>query len=402
MNIRETLRASLFALRANRIRTLLTGLGLVIGNASVILVVTISLTSTDYILAQIRGLGSNVIWGYYEVGTRDADVADADFVKLADIEALRRQLGDRIVAATAVMNTGDRMLIGGREEDVQVLGADEEYPKVRNLVVLAGRMLDQNEVLLRQKVAMLTHKLALRLYGSQSGAIGQTIKVKGIEFTVIGTFREKAETFGQSELNERTVVIPVSVVKYFVRNERIDPFYIQAKRAEDVQPLTGIVRAIIESRHRPGARYYVDNLGGILEAAENIGVILTIVLILVSAIALIISGIGIMNIMLVTVTERTKEIGLRMAVGASKREVLAQFLAEAILISIGGGTIGILCGLAVPLGARVALEGALDIRISGWSVAVAFAVSLLVGLVFGLLPARRAAQLAPTEALRYE
>ncbi len=402
MNIRETLRSSFFALRANRVRTLLTGLGLVIGNASVILVVTISLTSTDYILAQIRGLGSNVIWGYYEVGTRDADVADADFVKLADIEALRRQLGDRIVAATAVMNTGDRMLIGGREEDVQILGADEDYPKVRNLVVLAGRMLDQNEVLLRQKVAMLTHKLALRLYGSQAGAIGQTIKVKGIEFTVIGTFREKAETFGQSELNERTVVIPVSVVKYFVRNERIDPFYIQAKRAEDVPPLTGIVRAIIESRHRPGARYYVDNLGGILEAAENIGVILTIVLILVSAIALVISGIGIMNIMLVTVTERTKEIGLRMAVGASKREVMAQFLAEAVLISIGGGLIGIVCGLAVPLGARIALDGALDIRISGWSVGVAFAVSLLVGLVFGLLPAQRAAQLAPTEALRYE
>ena len=402
MNIKETLRSSLFALRANRVRTLLTGLGLVIGNASVILVVTISLTSTDYILAQIRGLGSNVIWGYYEVGTRDADVADADFVKLADIDALRKQLGDRIVAATAVMNTGDRMLIGGREEDVQILGADEDYPKVRNLVVLAGRMLDQNEVLLRQKVAMLTHKLALRLYGSEAGAIGQTIKVKGIEFTVIGAFRERSETFGQSELGERTVVIPVSVVKYFVRNERIDPFYIQAKRAEDVQPLTGIVRAIIESRHRPGARYYVGNLGGILEAAENIGLILTIVLILVSAIALVISGIGIMNIMLVTVTERTKEIGLRMAVGASKREVMAQFLAEAVLISVGGGMIGILCGLAVPLGARIALDGALDIRISGWSVAVAFAVSLLVGLIFGLLPAQRAAQLAPTEALRYE
>lgn len=402
MGLREILRSSLAALRANRVRTFLTALGLVIGNASVILVVTISLTSTDYILEQIRGLGSNVIWGYYDAGTREADTADADFVKIADIEAIRKQLGDRIVAATGVINTGDRMLIGGREEDVQVIGSDEEYPKVRNLVILAGRFMDREEVALRQKVAMLTEKMAARLFGSQSAAVGRTIKVQSLEFTVIGTFREKTESFGLSELSERTILIPITVVRYFVRTERIDPFYVQAKRAEDVEPLTAVVRSIIESRHRPGARYFVDNLGSILEAAENIGLILTIVLILVSAIALIISGIGIMNIMLVTVTERTREIGLRMAIGASKRAVTAQFLTEAVLISIAGGMVGILLGLAVPVGARIALDGALDIRISPWSVAVAFAVSFVVGLVFGLLPARRAAQLSPTEALRYE
>ncbi|MDX2180117.1 MAG: ABC transporter permease [Bryobacteraceae bacterium] len=402
MGFREILRSSLAALRANRVRTFLTALGLVIGNASVILVVTISLTSTDYILEQIRGLGSNVIWGYYDAGTREADTADADFVKIADIEAIRKQLGDRIVAATGVINTGDRMLIGGREEDVQVIGSDEEYPKVRNLVILAGRFMDREEVALRQKVAMLTEKMAARLFGSQSAAVGRTIKVQSLEFTVIGTFREKTESFGLSELSERTTLIPITVVRYFVRTERIDPFYVQAKRAEDVEPLTAVVRSIIESRHRPGARYFVDNLGSILDAAENIGLILTIVLILVSAIALIISGIGIMNIMLVTVTERTREIGLRMAIGASKRAVTAQFLTEAVLISIAGGMVGILLGLAVPVGARIALDGALDIRISPWSVAVAFAVSFFVGLVFGLLPARRAAQLSPTEALRYE
>lgn len=402
MGLREILRSSLAALRANRVRTFLTALGLVIGNASVILVVTISLTSTDYILEQIRGLGSNVVWGYYDAGTREADTADADFVKIADIEAIREQLGDRIVAATGVVNTGDRMLIGGREEDVQVIGSDEDYPKVRNLVVLAGRFMDRDEVALRQKVAMLTEKMATRLFGGQDEAIGRTIKIQSLEFTVIGTFREKTESFGLSELSERTILIPITVVRYFVRTERIDPFYVQAKRAEDVEPLTQAIRALIESRHRPGARYFVDNLGSILDAAENIGLILTVVLILVSAIALIISGIGIMNIMLVTVTERTREIGLRMAIGASKRAVTAQFLTEAVLISIAGGMVGILLGLAVPVGARIALDGALDIRISPWSVAVAFAVSFFVGLIFGWLPARRAAQLSPTEALRYE
>lgn len=402
MKLGEVLRSSWQALRANRVRTLLTALGLVIGNASVILVVTISLTSSEYILNQIRGLGSNVIWGYYEAGTQEADQAQADYVKMADIDAIREQLGDRIVAATAVMNMTDRMLVNGREEDVAIIGSDEEYAKVKNLLLLSGRFLDQNEVELRQKVALLTEKMATRLFGGQSQAVGQIIKIKGLQFVIIGTFKERTETFGLSELSDRTIVIPYTVLRYFTPVERIDPFYIQARTADDVQPLTTMIRTLIESRHRPGARYYIDNLGGILDTAKNISLILTIVLILVSAIALIISGIGIMNIMLVTVTERTREIGLRMAVGASKRAVQLQFLTEAILISLAGGFLGILVGLAGPLSARIALDGALDIHISPWSIIVAFAVSFLVGLIFGILPANRAAQLSPTEALRYE
>lgn len=402
MKLGEVLRSSIQALRANRIRTFLTALGLVIGNASVILVVTISLTSREHILEKIRGLGSNLVWGYYEAGTQDSSQANADFVKMADMEAVREQLGDRVLAATGVMNMTDRMLIGGREEDVAVVGSDDQYPSVRNFLVLAGRFMDRNEVVLRQKVAMLTEKMAMRLFSGQAQSIGQTIKIKGLQFTVIGTFKERSETFGLSELGERTILIPITVMRYFSPVERIDPFYVQARSSDDVEPLTRAVRSIIESRHRTGARYYVDSLGGILETANAISLILTLVLILISAIALIISGIGIMNIMLVTVTERTREIGLRMAVGASKRAVQLQFLSEAILISLSGGLIGILLGLAAPLAARIAFGNELDIQISGWSVAVAFFVSFIVGLVFGMLPANRAAQLSPTEALRYE
>jgi len=165
--------------------------------------------------------------------------------------------------------------------------------------------------------------------------------------------------------------------------------------------VTRVVRQILESRHRPGARYTVENLAAILNTAEQIGVILEIVLILVSAIALIISGIGIMNIMLVTVTERTREIGLRMAVGASRSEIRAQFLAEAILISLAGGLAGIRLGTAIPFSVRF-VESSLRIPISTASIVVAFAVSCLVGVVFGMLPAVRASKLSPTEALRYE
>ena len=397
----EALLFSWRALRANKVRTLLTALGLVIGNASVILVVTISLTSRDYILEQIRGIGSNMIYAYYEAGSQTATKVDADFVKMADVEAVRQQLGGRIAAATGVMTNYDRMVISGREQDVAVLGSDDQYAPVRNHVLLAGRFLDSNDIALRQKVAVLTRRLAERLYSTPQNAIGEILKVHGLQFTVVGVFREKTSTYGLSELADETIVIPISVIRYFTPVERIDPMYVQVRTPEDVVPVTAVVQQILESRHRAGARYRVENLTSILEAASAIALILTLVLILVAAIALVISGIGIMNIMLVTVTERTREIGLRKAVGATHGEILRQFLLEAVLISVGGGFLGILLGVAMPLSVRLFTDGII-IPISGVSIGVAFAVSFLVGIAFGLLPANRAAQLSPVEALRYE
>ncbi len=400
MNWREALRFSFYALQANKVRTFLTALGLVIGNASVILVVTISLTSRDYVIEQIRGIGSNLIIAYFEAGNRTGVSVDADFVKIADVDATRAALGKRATAVTGVMTIYDQMVIDGKERDVKIIGSDHEYVPMRNLVILAGRPIQLDDMQQRSRVALLTQKLATRLYGSQSNAIMQIVKIRGLQFSIIGTFREKTDSFGLSELSTETMLIPITVMKYLTAEERIDPMYVQTRTAEDVIPLTRQVQQLLEARHRPGAKYYVDNLSAILSAAENISLILTGVLVLVSAIALIISGIGIMNIMLVTVTERTREIGLRMALGASKQMVLLQFLMESVMISVAGGMIGIAVGVAGPLAAGY--FGGIDIPISGTSIAVAFATSLLVGLVFGLLPANRAAQLNPTEALRYE
>jgi putative ABC transport system permease protein len=401
MRFGEALRFSFQALRANPVRSFLTCLGMMIGNASVILVVTISQTSQDYILEQIRGLGSNMIYAFYETGSHAETKSAADFIKQADVNVVRTELGRRIVAATAVMNNSDSILINGKQRDVKVIGSDQYYKDVRNLVVPAGRFLDASDIDQRARVCLLTEKLAYKLYGSQSGAIGQILKIFGERFTVIGTFKERVESFGQSEVSKESVLIPITVLKYFTDIERIDPMYVQVKSANDVEAVTRVVREILESRHRPGAKYTVENLTEILNTAESIGVILEIVLILVSAIALIISGIGIMNIMLVTVTERTREIGLRMAVGASRREILAQFLAEAILISLAGGLAGIALGTAIPYSVRF-FEAGLRIPVSRASIVVAFAVSCLVGVVFGMLPAIRASRLSPTEALRYE
>jgi putative ABC transport system permease protein len=176
---------------------------------------------------------------------------------------------------------------------------------------------------------------------------------------------------------------------------------VSTRNAEDVPELTRMVRTIIEGRHRPGARYEVDNLTAILQTASAVATALSIVLVVISSIALLISGIGIMNIMLVTVTERTREIGLRLAVGASRNNVLEQFLAEAILISLVGGIAGIFVGIAPALIVRV-FAPEFAVPISTVSILVAFSVSLLVGLIFGMLPASRASKLNPTEALRYE
>ena len=400
MFLAEALSFSAQALRANPVRSLLTGLGMVIGTASVILVVTISLTSRDYILEQIEGIGSNIIFAYYPTGNAAAPSVDADYVKLADVEAIRRDLQSDIVSATAVMSNFDQILIGGKPQDVKVNGTDEYYASVRNIVISSGRFLDHSDVAMREKVALLTDHLAERMYGTRNAALGQVMKLFGLQFTVIGTFHEKVETFGQSEVERDTLVIPVTVLRYFTPIERIDPLYVQVRSPEEVDRVAKRVEEVLESRHRPGAKYRVETLTAILDAAKNISLILSLVLILVSAITLVISGIGIMNIMLVTVTERTREIGVRLAVGASAREILLQFLTEAMMVSLSGGFLGILVGVAIPL--SVGLFTDVRIPISPVAIVVAFGVSCLVGLVFGILPANRAAHLNPTEALRYE
>jgi putative ABC transport system permease protein len=402
MHFNEALAFSAQSLRANPIRSMLTGLGMVIGTASVILVVTISLTSQEYILDQIEGVGSNLVYAQAEIATQLSDAQiDADFVKLDDVAAVRDQLAGRITAASAIMNTFDRMRLDGKDQYVQVIGTDEFYKPVRNMVVLSGRFLDSSDVALRQKVCLLTDKFAKRLYGSASAALGNVIKIHDLQFTVVGTFKEKVESFGQSELGAETILIPFTVLRYFAAAERVDPMDVQVKSAGDVEAVTREIKHILESRHRPGAKYRVQNLAAILEAARKIATILSLVLVLVSAIALIISGIGIMNIMLVTVSERTREIGIRMAVGASRSEIQLQFLTEAVLISLTGGVLGILVGVSLPLSVQLFVDN-LRIPVSPASIIIAFSVSCAVGLIFGLLPAHRASRLNPTDALRYE
>jgi putative ABC transport system permease protein len=239
----------------------------------------------------------------------------------------------------------------------------------------------------------------MKLFGTLD-VVGKGVKLFQVRFVAIGVFKEGVETFGTSEVSAYSALIPLSVLREFKLSDKLDEIYASAKTPALVPVTTQRIQQLLEGRHRPGASYRVENLTEILKAAGRIATALTIVLFLIGAISLIISGIGIMNIMLVTVTERTKEIGIKMAVGARRREILYQFLTESIFMATSGGALGIVLGISGPL--LVKWLTGFDVPISGISVAIAFTLSLVVGVTFGLLPANRAAGLNPTEALHYE
>jgi putative ABC transport system permease protein len=398
MNFMEAASFAYNSLNANKMRAGLTMLGMVIGTASIILVVTIALTGRDYILQQIQGVGSNLIYLYYETGsTVSGEKTLSDDLTLGDLKAIQN-LSD-VAYATAIVVNRDRLVLEGREREITVIGTTPDYLQVRNLRILSGRFFDYSDALSFNKVCVLTPDLARRLFGSLN-VYGQSIKIFQVRFDVIGVFKEGVETFGTSEISNYSALIPLSVMRNFNRTDKLDLIYASAQNRNLVPVLTQRIRQLLEARHRSGASYRVENLAEILQAASRIATALTIVLFLIGTISLIISGIGIMNIMLVTVTERTREIGVKMAVGARRREILYQFLAESILMATAGGILGVLMGISGPLIAK-GITG-FDIPISWISIALAFTLSLLVGVIFGIVPANRAAKLHPTEALRYE
>jgi len=375
-------------------------LGVVIGSACIVLVATVATTGKQYILSAIEAVGSNLVTAEVVRAGPGQRAVQSDELTLADMEAIRAGIpAVREVAGSYQISMG--VAIEGVERAVALTGVTEGFQRIRNLVVLRGRFLDAQDMDTRAKVCSLSEKLAAKAFPHEN-PVGRLLRVGELQFTVVGVFRERMSTFGLSEIQDETVVIPLSLLKYYSGNEFIRVIYAQAANLEDVPGVTRQVAQILRSRHRPGAVYKVDNLNAILDTARKISLALTIILLLVGFIALVISGIGIMNIMLVTVTERTREIGVRMAVGAPRREIRWQFLLEAILISGTGALAGILIAVSIPVILKLLLPWGFPVSVSWISVIVAFLVTCLTGVLFGYLPANRAAGLQPTDSLRYE
>jgi putative ABC transport system permease protein len=396
----ETLAVAMETFRVSKVRFMLTSLGMVIGTASLILVVTIGLTGKQYLLQQIQNIGSNMMVAEYSGGGINGRNETSDYLRFEDLLAVRERVPG-ISNASPMIEFHDRIVVpGGKERDILVLGVSWEYLYVRNLQVLAGRFFDDSDTQARNKVAVITQKLAITLYGSEDDAIGKEVKLSGLPFTVIGVFRERVDTFGQTEISEDTILVPYTVARYFTSSDQVKQLFFSVSDSNEVPRATRQIREVLQSRHRPESVYRVDNLTQLLTVAAKTANTLTTVLLLISILTLIVSGVGIMNIMLATVNARTREIGVRKAVGATKGEIRAQFLMEAILISLSGGIVGIIVGLALPFSVRFITN--YRVPVSGWSVIIAVAVSSLVGVLFGTAPATRAASFDPIESLRYE
>ena len=385
---------------SNKVRFTLTALGMVIGTASLILVVTIGMTGRQYVLNQIQAIGANLIYAQYQGGAQRISSSTPDPMTIEDLQAVQEEVPG-VTAASPVVTLNERISVGsGRERDIAILGVYPEYLRVRNLVVLAGRFFDLEDSQAHNKVGVITEKMAVEIYGSQQATVGKVIKLNGLPFTIIGTFKERVDTFGQSEVVGNTMLIPFSVSRYFTETPSVKLMYFSMKDPAMVPLATNQIKRVLQSRHRSESVYTVENLTELLAVADKTATALTWVLLLVAMVVLLVSGIGIMNIMLATVTSRIREIGIRKAIGATNREIRFQFLAEAILISLIGGVVGIVIGLALPFSVRFLTE--YRVPVSGFSAIIAIVVSSLVGIIFGTVPATRAAQLDPVESLRYE
>jgi len=384
----------------NKFQFILTSLAMAAGTASVILVATIGLTGKQYVLRQLESIGTNMIYADYHGGGQRPD-SPSDPMTLDDIAAVRHQVPS-VVAASPTMALGDRINIGGgKQRDMSLLGVDPDYLRVRNLVLLAGRFFDSEDSAGRNKVGLITGKLAQKLYGTPEEAVGRIIKLSGgLPIVIIGVFKESVDTFGQSDIGDDTILIPYSVSRFFTSSGDVSEIYFSVGSAKDVIPATNAIKRVLQSRHRPESNYRVENLTHLFEVAAKIADALTMVGILVALVTLLVSGIGIMNIMLATVTSRTREIGIRKAIGATNRAIRLQFLAEAILISLAGGFVGIIVGLALPYSLRFFSEYRLPVP--GLSAIIAIGVSSAVGIIFGTIPATRASKFDPVESLHYE
>jgi putative ABC transport system permease protein len=398
----EILKLAVDSFRASKLRFALTALGMVIGTASVIFVATVGLTGKQYVLQLIQKFGTNSVELEYAGGGAigSENVLYNDYLTRDDEKAVIAQLPG-VIYSSPVLEMHDRISFGsGVTKDTLVLGVSPQYLQIHNLLVPVGRFLDETDDTAHIKCAVVTEKFAHDRFGSSDAALGESFEISGIPFTIIGVFKMSVDDFGQSEIADQTILIPFSVARYFTGTENVKQIYFSMRNMTEVPDAAKEIVRIVQARHRADSVYKVQTLKELLDTASKIANALTAVLMLVAAVTLAVGGVGIMNIMLANVRARVREIGIRKALGATYREIKLQFLAEALIISLTGGIVGTLVGLALPLSVRFFTDYA--IPISPWSVVLALTSATVVGIVFGTVPATRAAQMDPVESLKYE
>ena len=394
MRFAEALRVALDALRANRLRSLLTMLGVVIGVAAVVVLVAIGSGAKQEVESQVEGLGSNIIFvfpGSVEFGAAPS----ISRLQLDDVDYLGRVIGNPDAVATTV-SSGETVSVGSTQVFSTIAGTNENVPNVFTRPVARGEYLTAADVDTRRRVAVLGSKVADELFGDVE-PLGRQITIAGVRFRVIGVFAEVGSAFGVSRDDE--IHIPVTTAQQLFGVDRIDALAIKAPTLDDVDSVRRDVIGALEDKY-PDEQFSAVTQSQILGTLGEILGLLTLVLSAIAAISLLVGGVGVSNIMLVSVRERTREIGLRKALGARRRDITVQFLIEAVLLTTVGGVIGMALGIGVSLLANAFTP--LPAVIAWWSPVLAFSVSVAVGIFFGVFPARRAGRLEPVEALRTE
>ena len=401
MSWRDTLLVALDALRANKVRAALTMLGVIIGVASVILLTSLGEGARKYLQEQFAGLGTNLIIitpGKSETagGAPQIGISTVHRLTFEDAEAIDRE-APSVRGVTGIVIGAAKVKYYNRTRNTTIIGASENFQEVRGLRVNVGSFFSADDVTSRRRVAVIGRTVLREVFRNEN-PLGKRIDIDGSKFRVIGIMEPRGRSLG-FDIDD-LVFIPVRSGMELFGVEGMTEIIVQARSAEQVQPAIADTRAVLMRRHRT-EDFTVVSQGDILATFNLIAGAMTTLLLAIASISLLVGGIGIMNIMLVSVRERTREIGTRMAVGATRRAIRSQFLVEATTLSGTGGLIGLSIGVGIAKSVQY-LAPNVPIRLSPWILLIAVAFSLAVGVFFGVWPAYKASQLDPIEALRYE
>jgi putative ABC transport system permease protein len=410
MNTLQLFRVALRALAINKLRSALTMLGIVIGVGAVIVMIAVGAGAQQRVEEQIRALGSNLLLvmpGATTAGGVRMGFGSASTLTEDDVAAINREIPEAL-AAPALRGSA-QIIWGNANWSTQVFGITADYLDVRQWPLAAGRVFEPAEAASAAKVCLIGATVARQLFGS-ADPVGETIRIKRVPFTVIGVLETKGQSLMGTDQDD-VILMPLGTARTRVigsasaaKQRSVGTIWVKAADGVAASDVEGQVRALLRQRHRlqPGADddFSMRNLAEVMAAQEASSRVLALLLAAVASVSLLVGGIGIMNIMLVSVTERTREIGLRMAVGARTRDILGQFLVEAVTLSLIGGLIGVALGIGAAM--AIAAFAGWRIALSTEAIVLAVAFAFVIGVFFGFYPARKAARLNPVEALRFE